>query len=156
MKGTICEIKMDRKVLSTFDIILILFIIVACFVGIFLHDKNKARGQIVSIFVDGDTVFNKSISSTSKEKIIIAIKDGLATEITEDKMKSLIDDNILQSENKNLSDLNIVVIEHGKAFVREANCPDKICVNHSEISNVGESIICLPHKLIVEIKENKN
>ena len=46
---------------------------------------------------------------------------------------------------------NIVVIEDGFVYVREADCPDKICVHHVRISRVGETIVCLPHRLVVEI-----
>jgi len=37
--------------------------------------------------------------------------------------------------------------------VIEADCPDKICVKHTNIKNAGETIICLPHKLVIEIVE---
>lgn len=42
-------------------------------------------------------------------------------------------------------------IEGRKARILESNCPDKICVKTGYISKAGESIICLPHKVIVEI-----
>ncbi len=48
---------------------------------------------------------------------------------------------------------NVVVIEDGYAYVKEADCRDKICVHHPKISKSGESIICLPHKLVVSIEE---
>ena len=37
--------------------------------------------------------------------------------------------------------------------VQDADCPDKICEKHRAINRTGETIICLPHKLVVEIKE---
>lgn len=43
-------------------------------------------------------------------------------------------------------------IQNGVASVVEADCRDQICVEHKGISNKGETIVCLPHKLIVEIK----
>lgn len=46
---------------------------------------------------------------------------------------------------------NIVSVKNGEVLVREADCPDKICVEHRAISKTGESIICLPNKLVVEI-----
>lgn len=46
---------------------------------------------------------------------------------------------------------NTLVIEDGAASVTDADCPDGICVNHSAISKDGESIICLPHKIMVRI-----
>lgn len=51
---------------------------------------------------------------------------------------------------------NTLVIENGKAFIQNADCPDKICANHRKISKTGETIVCLPHKLVIEITENKN
>ena len=33
-----------------------------------------------------------------------------------------------------------------------ANCNDALCVKQGNISKVGQTIICLPHKLIIEIK----
>ncbi len=50
---------------------------------------------------------------------------------------------------------NVLVIEDGVAYMREANCPDKFskngCVNTGKISYVGQTIVCLPNKIIVEI-----
>ncbi len=48
---------------------------------------------------------------------------------------------------------NVVVIEDGYVYVKEADCRDKICVHHKKINKSGESIICLPHKLVVSIEE---
>ena len=44
-----------------------------------------------------------------------------------------------------------MVIEDNKAFMKDANCPDKICEGHSKISYKGETIVCLPHKVVIEI-----
>ncbi len=46
---------------------------------------------------------------------------------------------------------NILVIRNGSADIISANCPNQICVNSSPISNVGETIACLPHGLIFEV-----
>ena len=50
---------------------------------------------------------------------------------------------------------NLLVIEDGKAYVDEANCPDKLCKNMGKISTSGQSIICLPHKVVIEIVGEK-
>ena len=47
---------------------------------------------------------------------------------------------------------NTLVIRDGEAFMQEADCPDKICVHHKPVSYGGESIICLPHKLVVTVE----
>ncbi len=45
---------------------------------------------------------------------------------------------------------NTVVIENGKAHMEEADCPDHYCEQQGEISKSGETIVCLPHKLVVQ------
>ncbi|MCI8408586.1 MAG: NusG domain II-containing protein [Lachnospiraceae bacterium] len=50
---------------------------------------------------------------------------------------------------------NILRIYNGKVWLLDADCPDKICVNTGKIQYPGQSIICLPHKVVVEIKDNK-
>lgn len=47
---------------------------------------------------------------------------------------------------------NLLVIEGGEAYVREASCPDTVCVRTGKIKNEGEMIVCLPHKLIITIE----
>ena len=51
---------------------------------------------------------------------------------------------------------NIVVIKNKKVYMKKADCPDKVCVNQGKISKVGQSIICLPHQVVVEILEKKD
>lgn len=48
---------------------------------------------------------------------------------------------------------NVLHIDNGTAWLSEADCPDQICVNTGKIKYAGQSIICLPHKVVVEIKE---
>ena len=50
---------------------------------------------------------------------------------------------------------NNLVIKDGYAYIKEADCPDLICVHHGKISKLGESIICLPHKVAVQIVNTK-
>lgn len=47
---------------------------------------------------------------------------------------------------------NLLLIENGMASVTDATCPDQLCVRQRAISKSGESIICLPHRLVVQIE----
>lgn len=47
---------------------------------------------------------------------------------------------------------NILVINNKRVRIKDADCPDKICVNHKDISFNGEDIICIPHKLVINIR----
>ena len=46
---------------------------------------------------------------------------------------------------------NTLVIEDGKAWVKDTSCPDHLCEKMGKISSVGQSIICLPNRVVVEI-----
>lgn len=46
---------------------------------------------------------------------------------------------------------NVVVIEQGSVFVKESDCKDHYCEKQGHLETVGRSLICLPHKLVVEI-----
>jgi len=47
---------------------------------------------------------------------------------------------------------NTLEISDGKAFMTYSDCPDQYCVHHRPVSKDGESIICLPNKVVVTIK----
>lgn len=47
---------------------------------------------------------------------------------------------------------NLVEIGDGEVWVVEASCPDEIDVKQGKISKSGEIIVCLPNKLVIEIK----
>ena len=47
---------------------------------------------------------------------------------------------------------NLLVIEDGTARVESASCPDGICVHHRPISREGETIICLPNRVVITVK----
>lgn len=51
---------------------------------------------------------------------------------------------------------NRVRIEDGKAYMEEADCPDGYCEEQGKINNRTQTIVCLPHKLVVEIEEVEN
>ena len=46
---------------------------------------------------------------------------------------------------------NQLVIADGSAYMAKADCPDKYCIQHHPISKQHEVIVCLPHKLVVEV-----
>ena len=51
---------------------------------------------------------------------------------------------------------NLISVTDSMVVVEDADCKDQICVHHKPISSKGESIICLPHKLVVEIVSGEN
>ena len=77
------------------------------------------------------------------DTVTVSIDGQLYAEypLTEDRVVELISD----------GGFNRLIIEDGYAYVEEASCPDGICSSHSPIGHNGESIICLPNKVVIEI-----
>lgn len=50
---------------------------------------------------------------------------------------------------------NLMLISGGQVSVSDADCPDKLCVRQRAIARSGESIICLPHKLVIQIESKE-
>lgn len=47
---------------------------------------------------------------------------------------------------------NVIEIVNGSVAIIAADCPDELCVKDGPISEPGEILVCLPHKVVVEIK----
>lgn len=64
---------------------------------------------------------------------------------------SLSEDDIITVRGENES-YNLILISGESVRVTDADCPDKLCIRQRSISRNGESIICLPHKLVITIE----
>lgn len=104
------------------------FILVAVTVAVagvllvLLYGVNNASGAYMQIEIDGAVTETLSLDTDTAFEIIT---DG--------------------------GGRNLLVIENGSAKVTEANCPDGICKNHAEIHRNGETIICLPHRVVITV-----
>ncbi len=58
---------------------------------------------------------------------------------------------LYENREINIDEKNIVVIENGSAYMKYADCPDKLCVKMGKITKRGSDIICLPNRVRVEI-----
>ena len=56
---------------------------------------------------------------------------------------------------KTKAGINKLEIKNGSANITKADCPDKLCVHQKAISRQGETLVCLPHKIIVSIRSSK-
>lgn len=93
-------------------------------------------------------IFFKTSQKSSKNNYAIIQVDG--------KIHKKIDlSKVKKSEKVNLNlpnGNNTLLIENNSISMDSANCNDALCVKQGNISKVGQTIICLPHKLIIEIK----
>ncbi len=63
-----------------------------------------------------------------------------------------LDENRVYNVEINGKTTNTVEIKDKRVCVLSADCPDKICVKHRKIEKSGESIICLPNRVVVSIE----
>ena len=55
---------------------------------------------------------------------------------------------------QNDSGINAIQIQNKKVWMEEADCPDGYCKEQGHISKNKQTIVCLPHKLVVEISDD--
>lgn len=102
--------------------------------------------SLISLIYIKDSAFNY------KEKYI-------SIQVNGKEVKNIIfDKKIIEKTIPIKTEFGYNLIEIGDERVRiiEADCPDKLDVKKGYISEVGEVIVCLPNKLIVEIKGVKD
>ena len=51
---------------------------------------------------------------------------------------------------------NVIEVSGGRVRVSDADCPDRLCVRQGWIRFGGESIVCLPHKLVVTVRGSEH
>lgn len=92
---------------------------------------------IIAILIVG-TLF--LIFKQKGEKVVITVDNIVVGEYT-------------LSENKKIElEFSTIVIENGTVYVEKTTCSDKICKITGKISDKGEVIVCVPNKMIIEIK----
>lgn len=106
------------------DIILVAVLLVLVIIGGIYLFVFRSSGNFVRVTVDGK-LYNEYLLS---QNIVEDIYTG-----------------------NNGEHLNRLVIKDGKVFVETANCPDGICSKHRAVFRDGESIICLPHRVVITV-----
>ena len=46
---------------------------------------------------------------------------------------------------------NKIIINDSTVWMEDADCPDKVCVKAGKIKKPGQTIVCLPHRTVIEI-----
>ncbi len=48
-------------------------------------------------------------------------------------------------------EVNYLVIEDGYCYMKEAECPDHLCIKQGKIDKVGQTIVCMPNRVVVTV-----
>lgn len=84
--------------------------------------------------------------SSSRTKTLRILQDGDVIE--EVRLRENDEERIIEIDGKYH---NTVIISGGEAGFVESDCPNQDCVNRGMISNVGQSAVCLPNHVVLEI-----
>ncbi|MGH1831172.1 NusG domain II-containing protein [Enterococcus gilvus] len=95
-------------------------------------------------------VFSLNRASSSTQEAVLSV-DGEEIKIFDlsDKSQTY----TYRYEEKD-GDYNLIEVKDGRIRIKEADCGDQICVRRGWIDQSGETIVCLPHKLLIEIKSS--
>lgn len=117
--------------MTKWDKLLLVFVLVLSLVGIYFVKYYTTDGgeKYISIQVDGKEIKKISFGANMVGKTI-----DIETQFGYNKIE----------------------IGDEKVRVIEADCPDKLDVKQGWISNQSEIIVCLPNRLVVEIKSEEN
>lgn len=94
--------------------------------------------------------------------LAVSIAWSLASPPANGELKARIHDAAGQTHVLNLSEdtrltvetelgTNVVTVENGAVRIVEADCPNGDCMRQQAISEPGQQLICLPHRLWIEI-----
>lgn len=82
--------------------------------------------------------------------LLVAFSEQGSRVVIKQDNKIIYDESINVDKTVNTG-TNTVVIKSGVVYMESASCKNQICVSTGEISKKGESIVCLPNKVVVEI-----
>jgi len=102
---------------------------------------------LIIVFISALTAFFVMRTSASPVTVARVYQDGVLI-----KEIALSDIYIAQTFYiENDRGTNVIIAENGRIRVSQADCPDKICVRQGWIKNSLFPVVCLPHRLVIEI-----
>ena len=149
------EMKEMKKYIRKADIILFIVLVAAGLASsAALALRGNTAGDRVIIESGGDLYATYALAED--RIIIVPSPKQIRTDAPDGSVGGSADGSEESTEGSSASSAkydyyNTVEIKDGKVSVSEASCKNQICVKHSSISHSGESIVCLPNRLVVRI-----
>lgn len=127
MKGSE-EMKAFLRIIKPGDLLLIVVLLIISFLpfGIFYLQSQSDGDRIAVISLDGENIETVNLSTNPNHDIF----------------------NIETASGET----NTIAVSDGALRISSATCPDQVCVRTGFIEHAGETIVCLPHRLVIEIK----
>lgn len=111
---------------------LLIFLVFLVAIGTSFYFKN-------SVSTDGETYVSIQVEGKEVEKIIF-------------------DKAVVGRTMKIKTDYGFAEVEigDGEVWLNSSTCPDQLCIKSGKISRSGEMLVCLPNKIVVEVKNNND
>ncbi len=133
-------------------VVIIVCLLAALILAVYLFNSQE-QGKLLRISHDGETVITielaESISGERQDSE--SGGRGIYYLITYEGNRAV---PVRYEERPDMPvgvNYNLVYISPEEVWMEAADCRDQICVHHRPIAGNRESIICLPHRLVVEI-----
>ncbi len=102
----------------------------------------------------GDIIIIASVAGAILALILIFLFCGTKGEMVVIRQNDNIVGSFPISQNEEIAlGTNTIKIQNGEVEVVWADCKNQLCKKHSAISKKGESIVCLPNKVIITIED---
>ena len=118
-----------------------------------MKDKNLHLHKIsvYDILLIGMLVITPILSLSSvwhqdqdKKEVLIYHKNKLL------EVHDLSQDRVISISDKGIE--MMINIDRGRIRVLESNCPKHICVHSGWIAGSGQTVVCVPNKMLIEVK----
>ena len=112
---------------------------------IFLLAALILAGAVLTVWIYSP--FRSSGDAASNPDLVLEIRqNGMTTQ-----MLSLEQSDYSQTITSDSGGHNTFTINNGVVEMTDADCGDHTCINTGKIEKAGESIVCLPHRLVLQI-----
>ena len=112
--------------MKKWDLIIIIVLIILSLMPIRLLISNNNSGDLKRVIISVNGEEYESLELKENLNKIIKIEEGLG--------------------------VKEICINKGQVYMNHSNCTDKVCMRQGKISKIGESIVCLPNRVFIEIK----
>ena len=117
-----------------------------------MSGKNKKAALIfaAAVLICAAVIIFKGFITSKNRTAVIYLNGEIVREIELDSLRSPVEFEIASDGG-----VNRVRAERGRIRMLSADCPDKICVKQGWIENGAVPIVCLPHKITIEIRSGE-
>lgn len=100
---------------------------------------------VIVILLIGISIYKNSGENTHK-LAIIKINDTVIKEIDLDTVIEPMEIELSGAYNE------VILVEKGRIKFKEADCPDKLCVEFGWLSEKGDMAVCIPNSALIKIE----